>query len=546
MYEKKENDVSFFVLTVGLVGCSKNDDNVGTIQPSTPSSVTATINYEFTGDDKATAGYAQGDITFNVTADGTYELYWADDEKALDGYYPIATLDAKAKKDTSFTFEEQTAIPVGATSILAIEQQKEANKENAIAVYDLPKEKQLDKKSGDMIYSFNSYFDIHIDEEHWGENTANWWVYSEQHWANALDFAVAKKSDFIVTSGDHVTNGNYSNLTKEWQSYEYILSQSDYVNPIWECGGNHEVEYEGLVKEELDLYKKGTGLDSTDKTLDSERSYYTIKEPNSGDLFIFMSLETANYDGEYQNFTTEQLDWLEQTLKDNYGKGYNIYLLQHALVRGYGAGDSQDTPYYGGSLSRDVSSVARFVSMIEQYPDLMWISGHSHEDYCNQYNYSDNNNTSCHMIHNSSVACPTHIVDNAIDYTLNEEQSQGYFVQVFDNAILFQGADLVQQKIYPTYCYIINGKTAKKEVAKEEIEQTSDEVTKELVHSAIANVRSVLGICYEYSSYDQYQSLKKCYYEYKDADLTKLSQDELTDVYSRLGYYKKALCQIAE
>lgn len=73
----------------------------------------------------------------------------------------------------------------------------------------------------------------------------------------------------------------------------------------------------------------------------------------------------------------------------------------------------------------------------------------------------------CSMIHNPSIGNPTHVTDGAIDYTFNENLSQGYYVQTFKDAILFNGANICDQKIYPSYCYIIDGKTsAQKQVVK--------------------------------------------------------------------------------
>ena len=106
-----------------------------------------------------------------------------------------------------------------------------------------------------------------------------------------------------------------------------------------------------------------------------------MTEPTTGDLFIFMALEGGYRPKEVDEFTDKQLDWLEKTLKENYNTGKNIYLIQHALISGYGAGDDTQTPYYSGSINPELPSAKRFMSIIEQYPDIVWISGHTHEDY---------------------------------------------------------------------------------------------------------------------------------------------------------------------
>ena len=494
-----------------------------------------TLAYEFSGKDADKAGYAEGTITFTAPAEGTYNLYWSDDEGTLDGYYEIAQMELAANASESFQFEYHTAIPADATKVIAIAEGNEvANVENATAIYDIPQEKQLGYKSADAIYTFNSYSDIHIDEEHWGETPAYWWEYSEKHWADALDYSTKMNVDFILSTGDQVTNANLDTLDKEWQAYQYILSQSDYVNPIYESGGNHEVRQDGAVPEELKAFIIGTGLDGDIQTVAENKPYYSFTEPKTGDLFIVMALEAGYRPAKYDEFTTEQLDWVEGLLEENYGKGKNIYLVQHALMSGYGPGDDLETPYYGGSIDTSLESAVRFKEILEKYKDIVWISGHSHETFELGYNYTNNDGDACHMIHNSSVGNPTHVTDGEIDYAFNENLSQGYLVQTFEKAIIFSGANLCDQKIYPAYCYIIDGNTTMTEVS-EKTGRTDLEVTAGNVRSLIANVNTVLGINYEYSSYNQYQQLKKDFYKYKNADIDAMTDEQRSSAYDELS-----------
>lgn len=150
------------------------------------------------------------------------------------------------------------------------------------------------------------------------------------------------------------------------------------------------------------------------------------------------------------------------------------------------------------------------------------------------------------MIHNPSVGNPTHVTDGAIDYTFNEELSQGYYVQAFETEILFYGANLCDGKIYPAYSYIIDGNTSM--IQKEEAEEflyPDVEVSDATLRSVLANVNTVLGLYYEFSSYDQYQTLKQYYYQYKDADISAMSGEELLLAYSRLRLSIAYLHQIA-
>ncbi len=58
------------------------------------------IAYQFSGTDASTPGYAEGTITFTPADKGKYNLYWADDEKALYGYYEIDRIQFKIKEES--------------------------------------------------------------------------------------------------------------------------------------------------------------------------------------------------------------------------------------------------------------------------------------------------------------------------------------------------------------------------------------------------------------------------------------------------------------
>lgn len=533
-----------FSLSMGLTGCGsdkkpeetkQNNETSGTettTKEEAKSEVKGTIEYAFADSVKDKAGYAEGTVTFSADKKGSYNLYWSNDKNTLPGYYEIATVDiTEDNGKATVDFAYHVAIPADATKLIAVpvtEGKDAFEVSEAVAVYDIDTVKQL--KSDNALYTFSSISDVHIDEEKWGSAPAYWWEYSEDHWAKALAYAADKKVDFIVSSGDQVTNASITTLDKEWQAYQYILAQSDYYNPIYECGGNHEVRQDGVVDQELVEYIKGSGLDNTLDAIQSGKSYYSVTEPSTGDLFVFMSLEGGYRPAQYDEFTTEQLDWLEGILKENYGKGHNIYVVQHALIKGYGPGDDLETPYYGGAINPELDTAKRFISLLEEYKDIVWISGHSHEDYSLGYNYTNNNGESCNMIHNSSVGNPTHVTDGKIDYAFNENLSQGYYVQTFENAIVFSGANYCDEKIYPMYSYIMDGKTTKTEVKEEKAPAVAGKTAGNL-RSIIANANTVLGLEYQLSSYNQYQSLKKLYYEYKDVDADKLSDEEICSIY---------------
>lgn len=392
------------------------------------------------GDDSQKAGYAEGKITLYAGSDGNYSLYWANKNGKLSGYSSITSKKLSAGESVKFSFGYHTAIPYGATKIIAL------NNSTKAAEYNLPDHKILN--TGKPLYTFNSYSDIHIDTE-------GYYKQSAKRWTEALKFGVKKNTDFIVTSGDTVTNA--LGPDSEWELYERLLAESDYVNPVWESDGNHDMRYE--VSGGLKSFIKATGTDNTTADFDKKKPYFYIKEKNSGDLFIFMAHETDHKTADYDQFSKAQMSWVENLVEKYYGTGINIYIIQHSPIDGFGAGDRMSNPYYKALLNPNFSSTARFKSLLKKYRGLVFLSGHTHEDFSMGYNYSNENNEACHMLHNPSVAGTTlGKSDGTLEYNDgNGENSQGYYVEVFDKEIIFYGANLSDGQIYPRYSYIMEG-----------------------------------------------------------------------------------------
>lgn len=407
------------------------------------------ITYTFSGDNAEAAGYAEGTVTLSSDTAGTYYLYWADENKALDGYYEIDTMTLSAGGSDIFKFDYHTAIPANATKIIATTSKSDVTVANAAATYTVPVSKRLSTGSGDLLYTFNSYSDVHIDAN-------GYYIKANERWAQALKYGVDMGTDFIVSSGDMVTNA--SGPDPEWLTYEEILSQSDYVNPVWESDGNHDMR--SGVSTGLKSFVKASGTDSTIANYDANKPYYYVTEKTTGDIFIFMALETDTSPSAADEFSQEQMAWLSNLLDTYYGTGVNIYLIEHSPIKGFGAGDRMSNPYYKAHLSESYTSTVQFKALLQKYEDIIWMSGHTHEDFTMGYNYSNENNTACNMIHNPAVAGSTwaSISATSLDYNNGVGyNSQGYYVETYENEVVYYGANLTDELIYPAYCYIMEG-----------------------------------------------------------------------------------------
>ena len=402
------------------------------------------LNYEFAYNN---AGYAEGRLSLSGES-GTYILYWADETGALEGYTGIAQITLNSGKKY-FEMPANTAIPAGATKVIAVESNKEATVENASAVFEIPESKQF--KGGTKQYSFEALSDIHIQFDD------SYWYLSKPHFANALEVAAERDVDFMTICGDMVNGYDYNNLKKEYPQYLELIAKSNYNNPIYETNGNHEMKG-GSAAQNLDLYREYTGLNATTGTVGSVPYY---EKTINGDHYIFLVLEISGSPNESSEFTQTQLDWFEGLLKKYYNDGHKIIVNQHALIRGYGAGDNKVTPYYGGHLQQSYADVKRLMSLMEAYPDIIMMSGHSHIDFKYGYNFDNENGKTCYTVHIPSTSSTTH--PNAggtglADYksTMHANSSQGYLVDVYEDYVVFNGTDLAFNLICPSYTYMVD------------------------------------------------------------------------------------------
>ena len=419
------------------------------------SAVSAASGPQLTYDFKyANAGYAEGRITLksNSSADyGTYYLYWANDTKALEGYAPIKSVTLNAAMSFA-ELGEFTAIPADATKVIATKSTTTKTVASAAAVYSIPADKQFPSKSTQKQYDFEALSDIHIQHDD------SYWVHSKPHWANALEVASKRDVEFVAVCGDQVNGYGYGNLEKEWPMYLQILADSSFTNPVYETNGNHEIKGNGdkqAQTQDHSIYKIATGLNATTGALQNN-TYY--EKTIHGDHYLFMTLEKSGSPNEYSEFSDEQLNWLEGLIKKYKNDGHKIILFQHALVKGYGAGDDLVNPYYGGALNRDFADVQRFVDILNANKEVIWFSGHSHIDLKYNYNISNMNGTSAYSIHIPSTSSTTHPNPStgSNDYIMSPDSSQGYFVDVYDKYVVANGSDLVKNEILPMYTYLID------------------------------------------------------------------------------------------
>ncbi len=431
-----------------------------------------TLTYSFSS---TKAGYAQGKISLSGLS-GDYDLYWADNTKALTGYRKIATVSGSG----SFDMPKYTAIPDAATKLIAVKSGSSTlTVSGAAAVYSIPASKQFNSK---LLYTFGSISDPQLANDSYGSGS---YPHDETHLKKALETLATRDVDFTVLSGDVVNDQNGAQTyAAEFERYQRILADSSYAAPIYEANGNHDVatywDKNGNYYNNNAPFIKATGLNGDKSTINAGKPYFEVTEPVTGDHFIFMALEGGFYTNKGTQFSKAQLDWLEGLLKKYKNDGKNIFIIEHANVGGWGSGDKLTTPYYYDlALVKSNSDVSRFVKLMETYKDCVIITGHTHlqleakDSWVGQYNYSDNNGTSAVMIHNSAIGGVRKLVNGKVDRSAQLGLSEGYIVEVYEDGILFNGTNMYYNEMIPQCCYIIPMTTSEQEVVTTPTEPTT-------------------------------------------------------------------------
>lgn len=424
-----------------------------------------TLSYSFSGDEASKAGYAEGTISLTVndsSSAGNYYLYWADNTKALDGYRYIATLNVASGSTGTYKMLDHTAIPPKATQVIAIKGSSVPSNKNvsaAAGTYAIPQNKILN--TGNAIYNFGAFSDPQLANDSYGESR---YPHDETHWAKALETFSQRDVDFLVSSGDIVNDQNGGQTyAAEYKRYQKILADSSYSNPIWECNGNHDVHvnWKGSAPVLNGPFVLGTGIDSKAESIKANKAYFEITEPTTGDHFIFMAQEGGFYSNQGDQFTTTQLNWLEGLLKKYHGDGKNIFILEHANIEGWGSGDKASSPfYYDLGMTTSQASVKKFVQLMETYKECIIVTGHTHLELSAHLNYSDNNGTSAVMMHNSAIGGVRRLINGSVNRDPVLGLTEGYLVDVYNNCVIFNGANLYSNEIMPDCTYIIETSTS--------------------------------------------------------------------------------------
>lgn len=421
------------------------------------------IQYTFEGAHAEEAGYAQGTITLTPTQDnprkdGYYLLYFAEKGGLLSGYDEFASIPITGESVT-YTVKDATLLPPDATALVVFESDarfldEQPDYQTRAGSIKLPKDKRL-KLSKDA-YTFGAISDVHMNYEPYNRGPY-------QKWEKALNFFAQQQTDDVIVTGDMTGDEHEGTLDAQYKKYLSIIDASDYpAEHIFEGIGNH-----GNTEIGREQFVRYTANAEQVHPFEGSAWFYVLREGQSRDnLFLFMAqeLKAPGDSPSYDNFSKAQIDWVAQTLNEFSGTDTNIFIILHSPFLNYGAGDRHPGGYTGMiTFKPQYFQTMRLKKLLESHKDVIVLSGHSHLSLYDNENYSDENGTSCRMIHLGS-GCQPNSYGTGETFTRNtdgryevtpEYGSEAYTVAVYDEYIVFTGRNLATGKIIPSACYLL-------------------------------------------------------------------------------------------
>lgn len=425
------------------------------------------VTIKFVGDEAKTAGFAQSEITVkpgnDIEKEGYFLVYYTDGSKVLSDYDEAVCIKKNGNKTVKGFIGDGRMLPENAKAIAVFESKvnyftEAPDIKNALAVAEFPEYKCL-LNLGEAEFSFGALSDTHMNYEPYNRGAYAKLLYS-------MNFFAEQKMDAVIISGDVVGDrGENPDLEAQYKKHEEILNESQFpIEKVYEGAGNH-----GNTPKDIALLDKNLGGADEIHPYENSPYFHVVFEGKNGasdNVFIFMAQE-MNAPGDsakYDNFSKDQIDWLENLLNDEKIASSNLFFIIHSPFLGFGAGDIENGTY-GACITfkEEYTQNMRLKALLEKHKKAVVFSGHTHVTFYDNANYSDVNNEFARTVHIGSNCQPCgygegdsmqRSFDGKREVT-PEYGSEGYTVTVYSDYIVFNGYNFSTGKKIPAACLIL-------------------------------------------------------------------------------------------
>lgn len=293
----------------------------------------------------------------------------------------------------------------------------------------------------EKLYSFGLVADIHLFHL-----SADW--NPNPKFDNTLSYFESKGCDMCIVAGDLTQTGFYlkyndNDATEiphidlgQMGKYKEICDKHNI--PVYALSGNHECYYNQDLTNNLDLWKEYVGSSTTS---------YVITKGN--ELFILLGQPSYN-----KVVSNDDFVWFSELLEANKSKRCFVFVHSYIEEDSGDAGDFRENSIF---QSWGTTNRTNFMNLLKQYPNTILFHGHSHIKF--EWQKIDKNATYTEKngfksIHVPSLSKPRDIdaedANNDGNYTPDDHSgAQGYIVDVYDDCIVLNGMDLINNKPIP-------------------------------------------------------------------------------------------------
>lgn len=278
---------------------------------------------------------------------------------------------------------------------------------------------------GDKRYTFGAISDVHL-----------------QNSTGTVDFPRAlqyfkntEKALFTCVCGDLTNSGTVTQL----EQYLNSVNANSGGLPVYAIPGNHETYGSLDIPIVISTY--------TGKPL-----YYSFTQGN--DVFIMVGIK-----GEVTLFADGELQWLYETLEENRNKRCFVFMHVFPGKEKTATCGNAYGLYHNYCWGHATQTVV-FESLMAHYKNVVFFHGHSHLKFemqsnkCQYANYDESNGY--RSVHIPSVTVIRQDANNDGSADNYEAGSQGYAVDVYDNAVVLRGMDFAGDRIIPVAFYCLD------------------------------------------------------------------------------------------
>ena len=402
------------------------------------------LEYDFLYDDP---GFAGGTLTFLPETDDVYTFYWADANGQLKDYTMLYSDEFAANVEAEVTIQSFTAIPKGATRLIAVSGDK-----TITYSYTIPATRLLTE---DELYVFGALSDTHQGVRY-GSTSIPY-----NHFVNAAKVLYEKGAITIGICGDFSYNNTEDEYILHANAIKEIYKTAPNM-PIFTTTGNHEAKYTGFS---YDWYMKyARNVVDYDSDLDyilsdGNELDYVVELPD-GSVMIFLHQKYYDYGSSSSRLLDDyQLEWLGARLEQY--KDKTVFLFFHTFMDEQVGDASTNGNEYGLPMISSTVEYKKFDEYFTKYTNVVYFSGHSHWAFDSQLvtpkpgktnydkNIDDKDGTYATMVHIPACSTPRVLVGSG------NGRSEGYIVHVYENYVVFEGYEFVQGETFAYATYII-------------------------------------------------------------------------------------------